>query len=231
MKYWRLQKRAALLVCILLLDAVLLGSIAGVVNSRMGGGTTAAANLLTPKMIALTFDDGPHEIYTEELLEGLKERDARVTFFLMGKNIEGNEALVKRMQQEGHLIGNHSYSHTRLTDGKVEAVCEDIERTGELIANIVGSRPQYLRPPYGDWNENLECRLDLVTVFWTVDSQDWKLQNKQKIVRQVMKKADEDSIILMHDIFPSTVEAALEIVDTLQKQGYTFVTVDELLID
>lgn len=232
MKYWRMQQRTALLVMILLLDAVLLGGIAGVAKSRIDGGVEAAAvNPSEPKMIALTFDDGPHNIYTKELLDGLKERNARVTFFLMGENIEGNENLVRRMKEEGHLIGNHSYTHTKMTDKKAEVVCEEIAHTGELIANIVGSPPQYLRPPYGDWNDDLECQLDLTTVFWTVDSQDWKLKNKQKIVRQVMKKADEDSIILMHDIFSYSVEAALEIVDALQKQGYTFVTIDELLID
>lgn len=232
MKYWRLQQRAALLVLILLLDAVLLGSIAGVIKFRADGSVEAAAEYPSePKMIALTFDDGPHNIYTEKLLDGLKKRNTRVTFFLMGENIEGNEALVRRMHEEGHLIGNHSYSHAKMTDIKAEVVCEEIARTGELIDNIVGITPQYLRPPYGDWNDDLECQLDLTTVFWTVDSLDWKLKNKKKIVRQVVKKAEEDSIILMHDIFPGSVEAALEIVDTLHKQGYTFVTVDELLID
>ncbi len=232
MKHWKLRKRVALLVSVLMLDAILLGGFAGAMQYRGGlGSAAAAADPLEPKMIALTFDDGPHKIYTEQLLEGLKERNVRVTFFLMGKNIAGNESLVSRMQEDGHLIGNHSYSHVRLTDKKEEAVCEDIEHTGQLIANIVGDTPQYLRPPYGDWNEKLECRLDLTTVFWTVDSRDWQLQNTNKIVSQVVKRADEDSIILMHDIFPTSVEAALEIVDKLQQQGYTFVTVDELLIE
>lgn len=231
MKYWKLQQRAALLVLVLLLDAVLLGSIAGVIHSRVSGSAEAAADPSEPQMIALTFDDGPHNIYTEKLLDGLKERNVRATFFLMGENIEGNEDLVMRMQEEGHLIGNHSYTHNKMTNQKTEVVCEEIARTGELIKNIVGSTPQYLRPPYGDWNDDLECQLDLITVFWTVDSQDWKLKNKRKIVRQVVKNTEEDSIILMHDIFPYSVEAALEIVDTLQKKGYTFVTIDELLID
>ncbi|MGL5434914.1 MAG: polysaccharide deacetylase family protein [Lachnospiraceae bacterium] len=232
MNRWKLKGRVALLVSILMLDGILLGGFAGVMQFRSGQtSAVAGADPLDPKMIALTFDDGPHKIYTEELLDGLKERNARATFFLMGKNIEGNEALVKRMQDEGHLIGNHSYSHTNLTAKKEEEVCEDVEHTGQLIENIVGNKPQYLRPPYGEWNEKLECQLDLTTVFWTVDSLDWKLQNKQKIVNQVKKKANEESIILMHDIFPTSVEAALEIVDILQRQGYTFVTVDELLID
>lgn len=97
--------------------------------------------------------------------------------------------------------------------------------------HITGMRPEYLRPPYGDWNEGLECRLDLTPVFWTVDSLDWKLKNTEKIVKRVEKYVGNGDIILMHDIFPTSVEAALELVDILQEQGYQFVTVEELLID
>ena len=110
-------------------------------------------------------------------------------------------------------------------------VCEAVEHTEQIIENITGNRPKYLRPPYGDWNENLECRLNLTTVFWSVDSLDWKLQNKARIVNLVENKVRNGDIILMHDIFPESVEAALEIIDQLTAEGYQFVTVDELLID
>lgn len=183
------------------------------------------------KMIALTFDDGPHKTYTPELLDGLKERGVRATFFLMGESIDGNEEIVKRMQEEGHLIGNHSYQHIPLTKANEDAVCNAVEKTETIIAEITGVCPQYLRPPYGDWNENLECRLDLTTVFWSVDSLDWKLKNTDKIVNRVEKQAEDGAIVLMHDIFGTSVEAALKLIDRLQKKGYTFVTVDELLID
>ena len=89
----------------------------------------------------------------------------------------------------------------------------------------------YLRPPYGDWNEQLECRVNLTPVLWNVDSLDWKLQNTERIVRQVEKDVKSGDIILMHDIFKTSVEAALRIVDDLQKQGYEFVTVEELMVD
>ena len=182
-------------------------------------------------MVALTFDDGPHAIHTKALLDGLKERGVKVTFFLMGQSIEGNEELVDRMKAEGHLIGNHSYRHIPLTKAGEEAVCNAVEETELLIEEITGARPQYLRPPYGDWNENLECRLDLTTVFWSVDSLDWKLQDAGKIVENVEKRIKSGDIVLMHDIFPTSVEAALELVDRLSLQGYEFVTVEELLID
>lgn len=183
------------------------------------------------RYVALTFDDGPHKTCTEKLLDGLRERGVCATFFLMGQNIEGNEALVERMEKEGHLIGNHSYSHRQLTKETGEAVCRGVEKTSGLIEEITGDRPLYIRPPYGAWNEELENEVGLTPVLWSVDSLDWKLRNKEKIVRRVVKEAEDGDIILLHDIFPSSVEAALEIVDTLTAKGYTFVTVDELLID
>ena len=183
------------------------------------------------KCIALTFDDGPDRECTKQLLDGLKERGVHATFFLMGQNIQGNEELVKRMQEEGHLIGNHSYKHMQLTKAGTEKVCQAMEQTSDIIEDITGSRPQYLRPPYGDWNEELECRMDMTTVLWSVDSLDWKLRSRNRIVKRVLKETEDGDIILMHDIFPTSVAAALEIVDTLTARGYTFVTVNELLID
>ena len=198
---------------------------------KEGGDTLDRAKGLEGKCIALTFDDGPDRECTGALLDGLKERNVQATFFLMGQSIEGNEDLVRRMKEEGHLIGNHSFSHVQLTKAGADAVCQAVDRTSRIIQGITGERPQYMRPPYGDWNEELECRVGMTTVLWSVDSLDWKLRNTSRIVKRVLKDAEDGDIILMHDIFPTSVEAALEIVDTLTKQGYTFVTVDELLID
>lgn len=181
--------------------------------------------------VALTFDDGPHQTCTPALLDGLKQRGVKATFFLMGENISGKEALVQRMQEEGHLIGNHSYRHIQMTKEGADQACTEIEQTEKIIQSITGKRPEYLRPPYGAWNEQLECRVNLTTVLWNVDSLDWKLQNTERIVRRVEKDVKNGDIILMHDIFPTSVEAALQIVDDLQKQGYEFVTVEELLVD
>lgn len=193
--------------------------------------STAPPSAAQPLQVALTFDDGPHQICTPALLDGLKQRGVKATFFLMGENIAGKEALVQRMQEEGHLIGNHSYRHIQMTKEGAEQACAEIEQTEEIIRSITGSRPEYLRPPYGAWNEQLECRVNLTTVLWNVDSLDWKLQNTERIVRQVEKDVKSGDIILMHDIFKTSVEAALRIVDDLQKQGYEFVTVEELMVD
>ena len=185
----------------------------------------------TPKYIALTFDDGPSRKYTPILLDGLKERGVHATFFLMGKNIEGEEDIVKRMNEEGHLIGNHSYEHIQLTKAGAKAVCEAVEHTQEQIEAITGKRPEYIRPPYGDWNEELEEEIGMTPVLWSLDSLDWKLTDTGKIIHQVLKDVKDGDIILLHDIFPSSVEAALELIDILQKEGYVFVTADELLIE
>lgn len=198
---------------------------------KEGGDTLDRAKGLEGKCVALTFDDGPDKEYTAKLLDRLKERNVRVTFFLMGQNIEGNEELVKRMKEEGHLIGNHSYSHIQLTKAGTEAVCQAVDKTSGMIEDITGEGPEYMRPPYGDWNEELENRVGMTTVLWSVDSLDWKLQNTSRIVKRVLKDVEDGDIILMHDIFPTSVDAAMEIIDTLTKRGYTFVTVDELLID
>ena len=184
-----------------------------------------------PKYVALTFDDGPSRKCTPVLLDGLKERDVHATFFLMGKNIEGNEDIVKRMSDEGHLIGNHSYEHIQLTKAGPEAVCEAVEHTQKQIEAITGKRPEYIRPPYGDWNEELDAEIGMTPVLWSADSLDWKLKDTGKILRRVLKDVKDGDIILLHDIFSSSVEAALELIDILQKEGYVFVTADELLIE
>lgn len=183
------------------------------------------------KAVALTFDDGPHETWTPALLDGLKERGVKASFFLMGENIEGKEEIVKRMAEEGHLIGNHSYRHVQLTKAGVDEVCASFEKTGDIIEALTGERPQYVRPPYGDWNEELECRTNLTTVLWNVDSMDWSYKNCSQIVNKVCREVEDGDIILMHDIFRSSQEAALEIVDRLTKEGWRFVTVDELMVD
>lgn len=183
------------------------------------------------KEIALTFDDGPHPVYTLKLLQGLRERGVHVTFFLIGDSIDGNEDIIRQMKEDGHLIGNHSQSHTQLTKEKAAAVCEEINRTNQKIYNITGEIPSYIRPPFGSWSEELECLVPMTVVLWTIDPLDWKVQDKDKVVSYVIRRVDDSSIILLHDVYDTSVDAALEIIDTLSQQGYNFVTVDELLID
>ncbi len=189
------------------------------------------ADIGEEKRIAITFDDGPHRLYTPKLLDGLKERGIHATFFLVGENIGNNETLVKRMAEEGHLIGNHTFSHVQLTKLKKEEACREVQQTNERICAVTGAPVLYIRPPYGSWNDELQAEIPMTVTLWNLDSEDWKSQNTGKIVELVESEAEEGSIILLHDIFDTSVEAALRIVDDLTAQGYTFVTVDELLLD
>lgn len=183
--------------------------------------------------IAITFDDGPNASYTPILLDGLKKRGVHATFFLIGKNIEkkGNDVLVKRLQEEGHLIGNHTYSHVEIRKLDNETALHELEMTTKLIENITKEPVEYMRPPFGSWQEKLSEEINLLPVMWTVDPLDWTTKNEDEIVNKVVTEVKENDIILLHDCYESSVNAALRIVDLLLERGFEFVTVDELLID
>ncbi|MEG1291731.1 MAG: polysaccharide deacetylase family protein, partial [Lachnospiraceae bacterium] len=151
--------------------------------------------------------------------------------FLLGMQVEQYPKLVKRISEEGHLIGNHSYVHEQLTKLSNGKACEQINRTNDLIYHITGTYPTYVRPPYGEWKKNLDCELNMIEVFWDIDTLDWSCKNHSKIVNHVVTKIQENDIILMHDSYETTVTATMEIIDTLEKQGYEFVTVDELILE
>lgn len=191
--------------------------------------TDKSSNVDHPRA-ALTFDDGPHATYTPLLLEGLRQRGIHATFFLMGKNIEGKEEIVKQMQKDGHLIGNHTYDHVQLDKLPGDQACQQILKTNNEIYEITGEYPLYLRPPYGAWPKNLELCVTMLPVFWDVDTLDWKSKNVQSVESIVKKEVKDGSIILMHDSFSTSVEAALAIADMLTEEGYDLVTADELLV-
>lgn len=182
-------------------------------------------------VVALTFDDGPHPAYTARLLDGLKERGIQATFFLIGVNVEGHEEIVRRMAEEGHLIGSHTYSHVQLTKISREKACEEIGKTNAMLEEICGEKPRYVRPPFGSWPKELECMMDMEAVLWSVDPLDWKVQDTDAVVKAVVKKAKDGDIILLHDVYETSVEAALKIIDELGEKGFEFVRVDELLLD
>lgn len=193
-----------------------------------------AGNIQTeelPRRIALTFDDGPHPIYTKQLLDGLRERGVQATFFVVGENIPGHEDLIEQMHRDGHLIGNHTYDHSDLSRMNSEQACEELTKTSNLVQNITGSGTSYVRPPFGNWNDDLDCRLTMISVKWTIDPLDWTTQNKSQVVQKVVSSAEDNDIILLHDYYKSSVEAALEIVDILKEQEFEFVTVEELLLE
>lgn len=203
---------------------------------RNAGGNTDNAEVwedggLNIKKVALTFDDGPHPRYTARLLEGLRERDVRATFFVLGQSAEQYPELIREMAEDGHLIGNHTYSHIQLTPGNGSRFEEELQKTDAVIYEITGQHTEFVRPPYGEWDKKYEQSLNMIQVLWNVDPLDWCCSDAGTVISRVLEKTDGDSIILLHDVYSSSVEAALVIVDELLKQGYEFVTVDELILD
>lgn len=182
----------------------------------------------TVPKVALTFDDGPSGAYTEILLKGLKKRGIKATFFVTGQMVENNKKIIKKMYKSGHLIGNHTYTHADLAKTSYNEAKKEIENTNNLIQEITGEMPKYIRPPYGDWNEQLLKETDMAIVLWSVDPEDWKDQNADIVAKRVIKSTEPGDIILLHDIFKTSVEAAFRIIDELQAKGYQFVTIDKL---
>ena len=189
----------------------------------------ASAQIQENRYLALTFDDGPKRGTTDLLLDGLRERGASATFFLVGEQAALYPDLVKRMQEEGHQVGNHTWSHVRLEGENEEELRQEIEKTEILLGNILGGSGYWLRPPYGLIGEGIEKQVKVPMIKWSVDPRDWESRKSESIYRAVMEQAEPNSIILLHDIYPASVDAALKLVDTLQSEGYSFVTVKELL--
>lgn len=183
------------------------------------------------RIIALTFDDGPHPVWTEKLLDGLKERGIKATFFVVGENAERYPELIERMVKEGNQVGNHTYSHVQLTGCDEQTAVEEIQKTQDVIYQNTGFYPSYIRPPFGSWDNSLQEKTSLEAVLWDVDPYDWKLRNTDKVVNQILKQTEDGSIILLHDIYETSVEAALKAADILLEKGYRFCTVDEILIE
>lgn len=183
------------------------------------------------KKVALTFDDGPNEEFTPKLLDGLKKRNVRATFFLLGKQAEEYPDLTKRISEEGHLIGCHAYEHKDLSRLTLKEACRQITDTGDLLYEITGQRPMFMRPPYGSCQEQLPEKTEMIKVLWDIDTVDWSLRNTDQVVRNTLKEVEDGSIILMHDEFQESVDAALQLADALEKEGYQLVTVEELILD
>lgn len=181
------------------------------------------------KLVALTFDDGPHPVYTEEILDVLDQAGIKASFFMMGKEAELYPDVVKKVSDAGHLIGNHTYTHANVCQISADETTEEITKTNDILEGLTGKRPQFFRPPFGCKNETLEKQTGMFWIFWDVDTLDWSLQNAEQVYCKLVKNVGENDIILMHDAYPSTVEAVRELIPALQEMGYTFVTVDRLV--
>lgn len=181
------------------------------------------------KYVALTFDDGPSGRFTRELLDGLEKRGVKATFLLCGYRLRDYPNEAKRIQQEGHEIGLHGYSHSSMADMGQEELEREIADTLALLPG--GCRPVFLRPPGGKCSETVKDaarQADLAILSWSVDPKDWASHDARVIEDAVVQTVRDGDVILLHDMSDSSVEAALCIVDELKAQGFSFVTASEL---
>lgn len=188
----------------------------------------ATTKAIKGKKIALTFDDGPHRTVTPQILDTLKKYHVKATFYVLGQEAERNATLLKRIAREGHVIGNHSWSHKNLSKMSIASVNEDLQKTNAVIARIAGITPTTYRPPYGAITQKMRTSISMKPMLWTVDTLDWQHRNASKTLAAVQKSAKSGGVILMHDIHQPTADALARVITYLQQQGYTFVTVDEL---
>ena len=178
-------------------------------------------------MIALTFDDGPSD-FTDRLLDCLEANNVKATFFLAGQEVEYFQEPVKRMEELGCEIGNHSYDHPDLTTLSADDAASQLSRTDQLIQDLTGHIATVVRPPYGSYNDTVAETAARPLILWSVDTLDWETQNADSTVQNVMDNASDGQIILMHDIFKESVDAAEIFIPQLLQEGYQLVTVSEL---
>ena len=179
-------------------------------------------------MVALTFDDGPNK-YTEQLLDALKEYNCSATFFVLGSMVEKFPIALQRMVLEGNEIGNHTMDHRQLTKLSEKEILKEVEDTQQVIESIVHVYPKLVRPPYGSKNDTVSRILDYDLILWDLDTRDWASKDTEKIIEVTLNNVRDKDIILMHDIYPTSVQAAIELIPLLQERGYQLVTVSELL--
>lgn len=223
------MKRQWILLVSLLLVAVCAGTRQPKTESAAAAIDNTALVEDGSKYVALTFDDGPSPRCTPQLLDGLKARNVHATFFVVGCQVVKDPDIVERMAAEGHQVGNHSYDHKELDKLSVREAAEDMAKNDALLHRLLGAGDYWVRPPYGLLSEEERQALTVPVIGWSVDTEDWKSKNAEKILDILYRQISDGDIILLHDRYLNSVSAALQAIDHLQQQGYHFVTVSELL--
>lgn len=185
------------------------------------------------KYVALTFDDGPHPTLTNQALDILKRHGAKGTFFMLGQNANRYKSIVARAAAEGHELGVHTWSHIKMNSSSRVKVDSEVSRTQNLLAAASGVTPRVMRPPFGATNKmlvnHMYDRYGMASILWDVDTVDWRKPGVSKVIDTAVNKAKPGSIILVHDIHASTINALEGIVTGLQARGFQLVTVSELM--
>ena len=196
------------------------------------GETSQPVRVIDPTrpMVALTFDDGPHAVYTDQILDILEEHGAVATFFEVARNLSKAPDAVRRAADLGCEIGSHSYRHANL--GKMDQAAQQADQAAAdaIFQEVLGTTPTLLRPPYGSMNKTLKTTCGRSIVTWSIDTEDWLSKDADKVVASVQNAGNLDGqVILLHSIYGSTVEATEVLVPWLLEQGYQLVTISELI--
>ena len=179
------------------------------------------------KMVALTFDDGP-SIYTPMIVRALKAAGGRATFFVVGERVSSYSKQMKAAYDIGCEIGNHSWDHSQLTSLGSYQVERQIIRTSEAIAKVTGEEPVVTRPPYGSVNARVADVIGMPLILWNIDTEDWRTRNSYSTIQCIKDEVRDGSIILMHDLYQASANAAVSIIPWLKDQGYQLVTISEM---
>ena len=192
-------------------------------------GSTARQVADTGKMIAFTFDDGPHKTNTDQILALLAQYGAHATFFMQGCNASYYPEIVQRVYDSGNEVGNHTWDHANLKKSSVETIHQQVDDAANEIKSIIGVRPTFVRPPYGAVNDTVREEVAEPMIYWSVDSLDWDSRDPDQIVPLVLSEVEDGDIVLFHDIHATTIPAIERLLPELISQGYTIVSVGELL--
>ncbi|MCM1052927.1 MAG: polysaccharide deacetylase family protein [Ruminococcus sp.] len=179
------------------------------------------------KLIALTFDDGPSNM-TNKLLDNLDKYNARVTFFILGSRLNQYKDTLIRSYEMGNTIGSHTFSHLNLYKLSDYDIIKEVKNTNDLLKEITGHETSFLRPPYGNINKEIKELTNMSTILWDVDTEDWKYKNAEKVANNIIGHAHDGAIILLHDLYETSVDGALLAMERLTKEGYAFVTIEEM---
>ncbi|MCI5603602.1 MAG: polysaccharide deacetylase family protein [Clostridiales bacterium] len=182
----------------------------------------------TKPMVALTFDDGPGGESTIRILDALKKYNAHATFFVVGSNIDKYADIIKREAAEGSEVGNHTNSHAQLTKLDTDGILSEVNGVKEKVMQLTGQSVVPIRPPYGAVDDNVMAAISDPVILWSIDTLDWKTRDAQSTIQNIQSSVYDGAIILMHDIYSTTADAAVNVIDWLHSQGYQMVTVSEL---
>ncbi len=180
------------------------------------------------KAIAFTFDDGPSGEKTNRLVQILEENKAHATFFMVGNRMEAGASVIRNVLNKGNEIGSHSYAHKNMKRQRVEDIVSDEEKTKEIYKSITGQDLLYTRPPYGNVNKSIKEALDTTFINWNVDTEDWLHRDKNYIVNHILENVKDGDIVLMHDVYDTTIDAVEEVLPKLYAAGYQVVSISEL---